>query len=71
MNTDHPSSINPKQLAAFRAVIVTGSVTGAGKILHVTQPAVTRLVKDLELQLGLTLFTRRAGRMTPTSHAQS
>ena len=71
MNPDNPVSINPRQLAAFRAVIVTGSVTGAGKILHITQPAVTRLVKDLEVQLGLALFTRRAGRMTPTSHAQS
>lgn len=71
MEADHPSAINPRQLAAFRAVIVSGSVTGAGKILHVTQPAVTRLVKDLELQLGLTLFSRRSGRMTPTSHAQS
>lgn len=71
MDADHPSSINPKQLAAFRAVIVSGSVTGAGKILHVTQPAVTRLIKDLELQLGLTLFSRRSGGMTPTSHAQS
>lgn len=71
MDADYPSSINPRQLAAFRAVIVSGSVTGAGKILHVTQPAVTRLIKDLELQLGLTLFSRHAGRMTPTSHAQS
>lgn len=71
MDADHPASINPRQLAAFRAVIVSGSVTGAGKILHVTQPAVTRLIKDLEVQLGLTLFSRRAGRMTPTSHAQS
>lgn len=70
MDFNHPSSINPRQLAAFRAVIVSGSVTGAGKILHVTQPAVTRLIKDLEMQLGLTLFTRRAGRMTPTDHAQ-
>ncbi|MDF2797319.1 MAG: LysR family transcriptional regulator [Devosia sp.] len=71
MDPDHNQTVNPKQLAAFRAVIVSGSVTGAGKILHVTQPAVTRLIKDLESQLGLTLFTRRAGRMTPTAHAQT
>lgn len=71
MDSNNPSSINPRQLAAFRAVIVSGSVTAAGKILHVTQPAVTRLIKDLESQLGLTLFNRRAGRMTPTSHAQT
>lgn len=69
MAINHPAMINPKQLSAFRAVIVSGSITGAGKILHVTQPAVTRLIKDLEADLGLNLFTRQSGRITPTAHA--
>ncbi|QKJ94296.1 LysR family transcriptional regulator [Agrobacterium pusense] len=66
---NNPALINPKHLSAFRAVMVSGSMTGAGKILHVTQPAVTRLIKDLEADLGLTLFARHSGRITPTSHA--
>lgn len=64
------STLNPRQLAAFRAVIVCGSATGAGKILHVSQPAITRLIKELEIALGFSLFLRRSGGMTPTRDAQ-
>ena len=56
-------AINLRQLEAFRAVIVTGSITGAASYLHVSQPAVSRLVADLEQSIGFPLFERRNRRL--------
>ncbi|WP_284739414.1 LysR family transcriptional regulator [Rhizobium sp. CG5] len=53
----------------FRAVMITGSMTGAGRILHLSQPAVTRLIKDLEQELQLALFTRSGSAVKPTPQA--
>ena len=63
------SYLNPRQLEAFRAVMQTGSITAGAAHLRVTQPAVTRLIRDLEKSLGFTLFERRHGRVTPTPAA--
>ena len=43
------SMLNPRQIEAFRTVIVTGGITAAAQALNVTQPAVTRLIQDLSL----------------------
>jgi DNA-binding transcriptional LysR family regulator len=45
--------MNLKRLQAFRAVYETGSVTAGAQRLHMTQPAVSRLIGDLEKELGL------------------
>jgi DNA-binding transcriptional LysR family regulator len=58
-----------RQLEAFRAVILRQSITRAAEMLHVTQPAVTRLILDLETEIGFSLFTREKGRLFPTSDA--
>ena len=54
--------LNPRQVEAFRAVMTTGSVTSAAITMHVTQPAVSRLIRDLEVTLKLALFERRGNR---------
>ncbi len=65
----HPN-INRKmelrQLEAFAAVITTGSVTAAGRLLGRSQPAITRLIQELETEVGYALFTRNGPRVTPT-----
>lgn len=58
-----------RQLEAFRAVILRQSITRAAEMLHVTQPAVTRLILDLETEIGFSLFSREKGRLFPTSDA--
>jgi DNA-binding transcriptional LysR family regulator len=63
--------LNPRQIEAFRTVIVTGGVTSAAKALNISQPAVTRLIHDLQYILGLTLFERRGTRLVPTNEALS
>ena len=55
-----------KQLKALVTVIETGSVTRAAELLHVVQPAVTRQVRALEHELGVSLFERTRHGMRPT-----
>ncbi|QYY33015.1 MULTISPECIES: LysR family transcriptional regulator [Cupriavidus] len=55
-----------RQLEAFAAVVTTGSVTAAGRLLGRSQPAITRLIQELEGELGFALFTRSGPRVSPT-----
>lgn len=55
-----------RQLEAFVAVMSVGSVTGAARLLDRSQPAITRLVQELEAEIGYALFTRNGPRVTPT-----
>lgn len=61
--------LNHRQLEAFRALIDTGSVTEAANRLHVTQPAASRLISDLERTIGYALFLRERKRLLPTPEA--
>ena len=61
--------IKPRQLEAFRAVMQMGSITAGADHLRLTQPAVTRLIRDLERETGFALFVREHGRIRPTSEA--
>jgi len=54
---------------AFAAVISAGSITAAGQVLGRSQPAVTRLIRELEDELGYLLFERSGPRVTPTARA--
>ena len=47
-----------RQMEVFRAVMLTGSMNGAAKLLFVPQPAVSRLIAHAEQSLGLQLFAR-------------
>ncbi len=64
-------SVLNRQVEAFRAVMLTGGMTAASLILHVTQPAVSRLIRDLEQDLKLELFSRRGNQITPTPEAHA
>lgn len=61
--------MNPRQIEAFRMVMLTGSMTVAAEMLKVTQPAVSRLIKDLEAELKLRLFRREGNRLMPNHEA--
>ena len=63
--------LNPRQIEAFRAVMLAGSTVRAAHSMHVTQPAVSRLVRDLQEALELVLFERRGTRLVPTHEAIS
>ena len=58
--------MNLRQLEALRATIRAGSITGAAKMMHISQPSVSRLVADLEYAVGFPLFVRVGRGLTPT-----
>src|SRR5437899_3937726 len=61
--------INSRQVEAFRAMMLTGSVTEAAKLISVTQPAVSRLLRDFQALLKMELFERRGTGLVPTAAA--
>ncbi len=61
--------LNTRQLQIFRTVAKTGSVTAAGRVLYLTQPAVTKALRLLEERLELVLFHRQGGRLVATPEA--
>ncbi len=59
-----------KLLEAFRVVMENQSVTGAARILGVTQPAVSAQIARLETQIGFELFERTGGRLKATEQGR-
>ena len=62
--------MNYRQLEAFQAVFRAGSFTLAGKLLFVSQPAVSRLILELEQEIGFKLFERHKNGLQPTPEGQ-
>jgi DNA-binding transcriptional LysR family regulator len=58
------------QLLAFRAVAALGTFAAAARALHKSQPAISKLVQNLEGELGITLFDRAAYRAKLTDHGR-
>src|ERR1700756_2383858 len=67
MNGASLARINSRHVEAFRAMMLTGSVTDAAKLMAVTQPAVSRLLRDLQALLKMELFERRGSGLVPTA----
>ncbi|MGG4605744.1 LysR substrate-binding domain-containing protein [Paenalcaligenes sp. Me131] len=61
--------ITLRLLEGFRAVMQAKTVTAAALVLNVSQPVVTRLIRDLEENIGFSLFVREQGRLKPTAEA--
>lgn len=59
--------LNLRQIEAFKAVVESGTVSGAAEVLHVSQPAVSKLIAHLEEDTRLQLFERVRGKLTLTS----
>ncbi|MEM9762944.1 MAG: LysR substrate-binding domain-containing protein [Pseudomonadota bacterium] len=59
-----------KLLEAFRAVMDNQSVTGAARVLGLTQPAVSAQIARLEAQVGFELFERTGGRLKATEQGR-
>src|SRR3954451_6301878 len=60
-----------RQVEVIRAVMVTGTIGGAAKLLNVSAPGISRLVKYTEKSLGVRFFKRQNGRYFPTTEAQN
>lgn len=60
-----------RQIEVIRAIMVTGTIAGAAKLLNVSAPGISRLMKYTEDTLGVRLFNRRHGRYVPTPEARN
>ena len=59
-----------RQVEVIRAVMLTGSVSGAAQHLNVSGPGISRLVKHAEESLGVRLFERKGGAFLPAPEAR-
>jgi DNA-binding transcriptional LysR family regulator len=59
-----------KHLEIFHAVMLTGSLSAAARLLHLTQPAATQALQAAERQLGYALFLRQKNRLVPSAEAE-
>jgi DNA-binding transcriptional LysR family regulator len=64
-------TFHPRQLRAFLAIVESGSLGRAAESLHLSQPALSRIVKRLETQLQAQLFERHSTGMELTSFGQA
>lgn len=64
-------SITHRHIEVFRAVMQSGSVTGAAGLLHTSQPTVSRELARMEHLLGFSLFERVRGRLQATVRARA
>lgn len=60
-----------RQIEVIRAIMVTGTVGGAARLLNVSSPGISRVMKHAEASVGIKLFSRRGGRYSPTSEANA
>jgi DNA-binding transcriptional LysR family regulator len=63
--------LNLRHIEVFYAIMRTGSITEAARVLNVTQPAVSSALKQLETRLGMPLFDRTGGRLHATPEAKA
>lgn len=55
-----------KQLRHFVAVVGTGNFSKASEMVHITQPALTRSIQNLEYEIGVPLLLRQSTGVVPT-----
>ena len=60
-----------RQIEIIRAIMITGTIAGAAKLLNVSAPGISRLMKYTEDMLGVPLFNRKHGRYVPTPEARN
>lgn len=59
-----------RQIEIVRAVMISGSITGAARLLNVAQPGLSRTLKHVETLLQTKLFIKTGGRYVPSPAAR-
>ncbi len=63
--------LSRRELLLLRAMYQQGTVTAAAHSIHMTQPAASALLKDMETCLGFALFSRENRRLHLTSQGRA
>ena len=64
-------SLNLHLLRLFTTVVRTGSFSRAADALHISQPAISKGVRDFELQVGCRLLDRTPKGVRPTREGKA
>ena len=59
------------ELRQFAAFADCGTLSEAAEILHLSQPALSRSMKKIEEEIGVSLFIRRKNRLELGAHTAS
>jgi len=62
--------VNSRRLIQFLAVVDHHGITAAANILHISQPALTKSIRQLEESLGIKLFERLPTGVVPTRYGE-
>ncbi|WP_338608806.1 LysR substrate-binding domain-containing protein [Pelagibacterium nitratireducens] len=62
--------MNLRQIEVFRAVVTNGTTARAAEVLRISQPAVSKMIQELERAIGFPVFDRIKGRLRPTAEGQ-
>lgn len=63
-------ALNFRQTEILWAIVMAGSSSGAARLLNVSQPAVSKMLSQIETQLGSSLFERVRGKLQPTEQVR-
>ena len=70
MSADWTSRLRLRHLQILVSLAETQNISHSAEQLHMTQPALSKWLKDLEADIGLTLFERHARGLRPTAHGR-
>ena len=59
-----------RHIEVFQAIVQTGSISAAARLLNVSQPNISRVLNHAEQQLGFALFERRIQGMSVTAEGR-
>ncbi|MEO7496349.1 MAG: LysR substrate-binding domain-containing protein [Massilia sp.] len=59
-----------RHIEVFHAIMQVGTISGAAQVLHISQPAVSKVLQHAEQQLGMPLFERVRGKLYPRPEAR-
>lgn len=65
-----PRELTLRQIEGFKAVVDTGTISGAASKMYISQPAMSKLITHLEADAGISLFDRSKRRLTLTIHGK-
>jgi len=62
--------MNLRHIEAFKAVMENATVSRAAEVMHISQPAVSKLLRSFERATGFKVFDRQQGRLVPTAEGR-
>lgn len=57
--------MNVRQIRALHLLVKTGSVSATARLLHVSQPAISKMIRSLETEMGIPLLDHVRGKIQP------